>query len=646
MTWLPAGDEPRTASRTLRGSRRPRPMHARTLRGSPRPRPMHARTPRRRRASFAGLTGLLLLGVVVFTGSWVGARAWIAKGELQQAQALVTELKDQVASGQYDGAVDVYEAVRHHTQTARELTDDPLWDVTELVPILGDNLTAMREITWIVDDAMTVAQPLTNLASSLDPTALAPQDGALPMEPLAVAATEVPVAATAFAALSERLGSVSTEGTVRQLQEAKTMLASVIDPAATALGQAAPVVSVLPQLLGADGNRTYVVMFMNNAELRSLGGTALSFAEITVDQGKITLTRQVPAGEGNFPDRLTSVIPIDGGFEGLYSGALGRFVANATFRPSAETAAQIVQAEWEEKFQTPVDGVISIDAGALSFLLRAVGPITLSTGDVVTADNVVSLLVNTVYVRYNSGDILADNVNQGAVYAETLALTFAQLSSGGFDLMTLVNSMGTAAAENRLSVWFADEAERTAIAETSVAAGGLPASSEAEDVVGVYLNDQVGAKLNFYLGSRITSGSAVCTPDGRQVHRLTVTLSSLLPPEAVAGLSPSISGLGYRSLKLEKGAQRLLVFLYLPPGATVLSTVQDGVPVETTNQQDADHPVQTVWVLLPPGATSEMTVDVLMGTPGTRQLVTDVTPMISGVERVTAPLDCATVTLP
>ena len=37
-------------------------------------------------------------------------------------------------------------------------------------------------------------------------------------------------------------------------------------------------------------------MFLNSAEVRALGGTALSFAEISVDHGKIEFKRTVPAG--------------------------------------------------------------------------------------------------------------------------------------------------------------------------------------------------------------------------------------------------------------------------------------------------------------------------------------------------------------
>jgi len=589
---------------------------------------------------------LAVLAVVLVVGTWVGTRAWMAKGEIQQAQKLVTTLKDQVASGKYAGLTDQYVEIRRHTAKARSLTDDPLWSMAEHVPLLGPNLAAMRDLSAVVDDAMRVSEPLVRLAGQLNPAALAPKDGKVPLEPFIAAASDVPAAADSFAGLSKRLHAVRTAGTLRQLRDAQAQLSKVVDSAATALAEAVPIVRALPAVLGADGPRIYVVMLLNSAELRSLGGTALSFAEISIDHGAISLTRQVPAGGGNFAYHDKSVIPIPDGFEEIYPGAFGRYIPNATVRPSSVTAAQVVQAEWAATFGEKINGVLSLDGGAFGLLLKALGPITLSTGDVVNADNVVSLLLNGVYVRYDSGDVVADDRNQNAVFGETLALTFARLSSGQFDFVALLTSMQSAADGQRLSLWFADETEQAAMAKTSLGAQDLVPSTPTEDGVGVYLNDQVGSKLNYYLGTTLTTDSAVCTPDGRQVHRLTLAMTNRLPPEAVGTLSPSISGLSYRSYGLLKGVQRLRLFFYLPPGATLVSASADGVPVAATNLHDSGHPVQEVMVEVPPGATRAVTVDILMGTPGKRTLVADVTPTVEGTLRQTAPLDCGSVVLP
>src|SRR5450830_1045207 len=320
----------------------------------------HAHTAHRSRRTTVALAGL---AVLLFATTWVGARAWFAKGELQQAQTLVVALKSQIGSGEYAGVGDKYVEIRRHTVKARGLTDDPIWSLAEHVPLLGRNLTAMRGLTTVIDDAMQVSKPLVSLATQLSPESLAPRDGALPLEPIVEAAADVTAAADGFAGLDQRIKEVPTHGTLHQLQAAQAQLSTLINGVSTALGEAAPMVRALPGLLGANAPRTYVVMFQNNAELRSLGGTALSFAEISVDHGAIKLTRTVPAGEGNFAKHSESVIPVPEGFDGVYMGALGRSIAQATIRPSSVSAAEIIQAEWREQFGEQIDGVVSVDAG-------------------------------------------------------------------------------------------------------------------------------------------------------------------------------------------------------------------------------------------------------------------------------------------
>lgn len=588
---------------------------------------------------------LVLLAVFLFLATWVALRAWFAKGELERAQALVTALRDQVAAGEYEGIVEAYAEVQVHTSAARGFADDPVLRASEHVPLIGPNLRVLRELAVIVDDAMALTEPLVSLAGEWD-TAFAPQDGRIPLGTLREAAVDIPAAAEGFVALDERLDGVRTAGTLGQVSAARAQVADLVEKVSAALADAAPIMSRLPAILGGDGPRTYVVMFQNNAELRSLGGAALYFAEVVVDDGAISLSAVVPAGLQNFEAHDIAVGPVQPDFESVYPGSLGRFIANLTLRPSSLGAAQIVAAEWSTTFGKDIDGVISMDGVALQALLGALDPITLSTGDVVGSENVVSLLLNEVYIRYNTGNYVADDVSQGVVFAETLTQTFSRLSSGQFDPVALATSVADAAGARHLSVWFADEGERDAVAKNPLSARDLPESTATEDVIGVYLNDQVGSKLNYYLASTLTTGSAVCTPDGRQTRRLTLSLTSTLPPEAVPGLSPSISGWEYSRLGLNKGDQQLVLFLYLPPGARALSASVGGEQVPLSPRSDSGHPVEVLWVTVPPGGTVEVSADVLMAEPGERVLVTEVTPTATGTALVTAPLDCGTVALP
>ncbi len=590
------------------------------------------------------LITVLILAVLALAS--VGLRGWLAKGELEQAQGLVDVAQQQLEDGDYGALTETFEQVREHTQRARTYASGPAWRAAEHLPRFGPNLRALRGMTEVVDDALDAAAPSVALAPMFTREGLAPQGGHVPLEPFRRAAEEVPPFAAEMARLSDRLDRVSTTGTVAPLQDAKGRLTEAFDEATERLDEAAPVAAYMPAILGDGGARRYVVMFQNNAELRSLGGTALSFSEISVDDGEIQLVRTVPAGLEEFPFREEPVVPLPAGFEDLYSRSDGYFIADATMRPSGDTAARIVQAEWESKYGDKVDGVISMDGPALSGLMAATGPVTLSTGDEVSSENVVPLLFNEVYLRYNTGDLLADNLAQNRVYAETVEQTFGRLSSGEFDPLTLVRSLRSAASNGSFTVWLDEQDERAALSSTTFGASGVPAGTDDTDVVGLYLNDQVGSKLDYYLNASVTTASAACAAGDRQVYRATMSLTNTVPTSQVPSLSPSITGGDYRRIGLDKAEQRFAVFVYLPEGATLLGAQVNGESVAPTGQTDEGHPVQVLWVRVKPGATSTLSVDVLAPSLGERELEVDVTPTLSGVSRSSMPLDCSTVALP
>ena len=63
-------------------------------------------------------------------------------------------------------------------------------------------------------------------------------------------------------------------------------------------------------------------------------------------------------------------------------------------------AAQIWKAMWAHDSGMSVDGVIALDPVALSYVLGAVGPVTMPDGEVITEGNVIELTESTAYQRF------------------------------------------------------------------------------------------------------------------------------------------------------------------------------------------------------------------------------------------------------
>jgi hypothetical protein len=580
---------------------------------------------------------------VLLPAAWLGVRGWIAKGELESAQELISTLKTQALAFDSAGAQLTLDRISARTQSAVALTSDPVWRAAEVIPFAGKSLTAVRELSAASDEVMLrVAKPLISVVGTIDPASLAPKDGAIDLAPFMDVIPALDRANTATKAVIARVDAIDTQGTISQLVAAKKKIAGLLDDVAPMLELGNQILPLLPPALGSEGVRTYVVMFQNNAEPRALGGSALSFALVTVDKGHISLGATIPAGFENFPVFDPPLATLPDGVQNIYPPAvLGGFIPNVTTRPSFTGAAAITQETWQRTFGYTVDGVVSVDPVFLSYVLRATDPITLSTGDVLSSDTLVPLLLNQLYLRFNSDDPRGDNVAQDAVYNEVVSTVFSKLTTGDLNPAALVAAILQGWNENRLLIASAHPDEQAGLVSLGLR-GEMPVSDAKTDRVGVYVQDYVGSKLGFYLQQSVHLSQASCRADGRASYRVTVDITHALDPAAVDSLSPSIVGT-WEQEGVPRGTQRLIVMLYAPPGSQFVGTTMNGAPVTLSAHHDYDYPVELHVIEIPPGTTGTLTYDFVSPETGTKTLEAQVTPLVNPTTITTEALDCATV---
>ena len=612
----------------------------------PTPRAHAGRTSRsiHRRRWFWVLLTVVLIGIAAAgAGAFeIGTRALEAKSELESAQELVPQLKTEAVALDIESATATFETIAGHTGRAVDATDGTIWRLGEFVPVLGKNLTAVRELAAITDDVMMdVAAPLIGVAGNIDPASFAPRDGAIDLQPLVDAIPAVRDATTGVTAVIASLEAIDTDGTIAQISGAKEQIVALLEDLGPTLETLNTVLPMLPPALGSEEPRTYVLMFQNPAEARALGGTALSFAVIQIDNGSIELVETRPAGVSNFDRYPDGVITVPDGAGEVYPGFIGTFIANATTRPSFTTAAQITQETWKRQFGYPVDGVLSVDPVALGYILRATDPITLSTGDVLTSESLVPLLLNDVYQRFDSGNGRRDNAAQDLVYAEAVDATFGRITGGPLDPNLLIQALMQGWDERRVLFWSANEAEQAQLAEIGLN-GEIPISDAETERVGVYFQDNVGSKLNFYLKQAVRLSSASCTDDGLQSNRVAVDFTNSLTPSIVDSRTISVLG-NWQREGVQKGAQRIWSLLYAPPGAQITGATISGVPVPLADLHDTEFPVGKLIVTVPPGETVTVTYDFVSPQAGEKTLEAQVTPMVNATPITTETLDCATV---
>ena len=552
------------------------------------------------------LVGLvILLGVA---GGWVGSRALTAKAELEKAQTLVGTLKTQATAMDFAGLGVTSTKLSAATSKAVDQAHDPLWRAAEIIPIAGANLTAVRQMAEAIDVvAQDAVAPVATVASGLSAASLKPVDGKINLAPIVQLNTALTTASTALDSAAASVDEIKLDGTIDQVNAAGTTLSTMLDGAATTIGDVSSFTAVAPDMLGASGPRTYILIFQNLAETTALGGTAAALTEVTVDDGKISIARQASSQTFQKDDARPAVAD-DPKLSSLFTPLMYSRLNLATSRPDFPTAAQITQAFWQRDVGGTVDGVISIDPAALAHMLGATGPVTMSTGDVLSKDNAVALLLNEIYFRYQ-GKNGPDQTD--AFFAEAAKTMFDAVTNSQAEPQAMVKAVTQGVTEHRIMAWSSHPEEQKILAGTPIA-GILPTTNSDSTTTGVFFRDMSESKMDFYLETGATLSTDVCTA-ATPTFTTTANLHSTLTPELAAKLPKYVASgaWGVKQFRTE-------VFVYGPPGTSFVSSsveAADGANLETTTD-DLGRPVARFSVMLKPGQSSAVTA-VFTGPKGT-----------------------------
>ncbi len=169
-------------------------------------------------------------------------------------------------------------------------------------------------------------------------------------------------------------------------------------------------VDLMPTFLGFTESQTYLVLLLNNTELRPGGGFIGTYATVRVSEGKI----DVLALDGtenldrDAPDswRVVPPVPIQE-YLGLDRWYFRDSNWSPDFRVSAERAIDFYTEEGGVA-ANDIDGVVGITPTVLEEMLQIVGPVTVE-GITFTSENVIEILEYQVEYNYKNQGIDVEN---------------------------------------------------------------------------------------------------------------------------------------------------------------------------------------------------------------------------------------------
>ncbi|WP_404497548.1 DUF4012 domain-containing protein [Arthrobacter sp. GAS37] len=569
--------------------------------------------------------------------AWLGAKGSTIKRELEASTQLVPKLKEDILQNRPADASSVVDELRRHTAAARDAASDPLWSLASATPWLGANFSAATEIARTADDVAALGiAPLVKVYDSVNWDKLMPSASGTDLEPIRKAAPAVASAAHAVRVSAERLDGIDAGNLLPQiagpLAQARQQLGSVVNE----LDTAADAAGLAPGMLGSDKPRHYLLLVQNNAEARASGGIPGALAVLTADKGKISLASQTSAHDlGAF----TPPVAVDAEQERIYSDRLGTFMQDVNFTPDFPTAAATALNMWEQKKGERLDGAISIDPVALSYILDATGPVSLQDPQLLaltsgklpnqlTGENVVKTLLSDSYAELNNQKL--QDIYFGSVAKEI----FGALSSGKGTAKSLLDGVGKGVDEHRILLWSTGSNEQSVLNKYPLS-GSISGPSVPAAQFGAYFNDGTGAKMDYYV-KRTVQLISQCAVGGYGTVKVRITSANTAPADAATSLPAYVTGGG--DFGVPPGTAQSNVIAYGPAQAQIESATLDGNKVPFGAQQHDNRPVGTLTVRLAPGQSS--TVEFTFGKIVQQsQPEVVVTPTIQTLDKVVLPTE-------
>ncbi len=534
-----------------------------------------------------------MFGVGIFV--W---QAYSASRALLDSRDRAEAVQARIQDGDFDGANRALAQLRDHTRTARDQTDGILWDLGRKIPFLGRNIGAVQTVSEVLDTATRINAPIAlQLSQALNDGAFRPSNGQINVAAVERLTPDVRRAATSIDQAGRDLDEIRTSQLIFPFNDLVADLQVQVGDARSAANATATAFDLLPAMLGKDGPRNYLLMIQNPAELRSSGGLPGSLAILRAEGGRLTMGWQGSAGDIN--PFSSPVVRLAKDTTQQYGANMAADFRDINFTPDFAETAQIARVMVKRKLDVEVDGVLSVDPIALGYLMQGTGPVVVADGVSLTASSVAPTLLNQVYRR------IQNPVQQDDFFEGAARRIFDAVMGGQGDQQKAVKGLATGANEHRVLLWSADPGEQDRLNGTAVG-GVLAGDTGSHPQVGMYINDSVAGKMDYYLKYRTAVSAVVCRQKGAQDLQASIALESTMPSD-FKKLGPYVLGRGGFA---RQGMIAFNLRIYAPAGGEITGLKVNGETRSITADLHRGRQVAFLPVSLKPGEESLITADI------------------------------------
>lgn len=464
---------------------------------------------------------------------------------------------DALTSGQYAQGDKEYQESRKSTQRLESAVGTWQVELMSQVPGISSAVKNWRYLTVAATNISDSTGELIALYGDLSGEAGGQKifsDGAIDLVRLEQLPPRVATAKSQLDESAKYLTEVRT-GTAftRPLEQVRDKALSEMKPVQQAVGALNSIAPALPDALGANGPKRYLVAIGNQAEMRASGGAPLSLVMVELDNGRISIPIKGQTSTQLFPPLNAPVQWYGPSLNPFFSGnpRFSPFVVTNT-HPNLLYSGREMAGAWVGGGYPEVDGVVTVDLTAIAAVLEATGPVQSEVFGEVNGERLGQILLVDAYADFGEDGEVAQRQEANQKLLDDL---LTRLLSGD-NLVSAAQAMASTAPGRHFQLWMKDPVlEQLAVNSGSA---GIVMSPEQGDWSAVYTQNGNQSKVDVFQQRNVLV-TANLEADGSARISQQMTLTNATPADRPEGPPERV---GYKTMWLKNA-----YILYVPDAA-------------------------------------------------------------------------------
>jgi hypothetical protein len=503
-----------------------------------------------------------------------GVAALTARGAVETGIEQAEDGIDALEGGDQDAAVELLESAQVNFSDASGRLGGVLALPSRVVPIVAQH---SRALETAANQGQNLAAAAVQTVTTADVDQIRGSNGAIDLAIVDDVNSELTNANRVLQNAQASIRSVRSPWLIPFLDDRLESVEVELQDVVGDIDLANHATAVVPAILGADGTRTYLVLFVQPAESREFGGFVGAYGLLQATEGKLSLLESgsidAEFGTGEALFTQAGLFP-----EAYFDKRPYIFPQNLTGVADLRTiadAAKDLAPQWREDPDFSLDGVMTIDPIALGGFLELTGPIAVAGRDEpIDSSNVADFLLREQYLEFDGDarderqDALRDLA--GTAFAELLSIEIP-----GPERLGAI--FGPLARSDRLTFTTFDDFENAFLSRVLLDAN-LPNVSEQVEMIGWFHETGIAGKIDAYTERDIAYDVTVNPDTGETAGTLRVTYRNNAPATATSYVLGNVPRDGLDGTPLTTGTNFVNVALYTRAG--VGETTVDDEPLK------------------------------------------------------------------